>query len=257
MGQKLRRSTVSEAVILKPIGLVKSKFSQNTPAEEMRAALSQIEVDPEFEPGLLGLEAGQDVLVLFYLHKIGADEIHLQLHPRHNPENPLAGVFATRSQFRPNQIATTVARIEQIDGNKLSLSRLDAQDGTPVIDIKPYAPFFDADIGTQRFEVRESESLQACRDAIDLIDIEIIRLLGNRAKYVQQVTKFKKSVEEVPAPERYRAVLQHRRDLAVQNGLNPDVIEEMYRLLIDNFILEEIEIIRRRESDVQSAVTDS
>ena len=244
---------MSQAIILKPIGLVKSKFSQNTPAEEMREALSQIEVDPEFEPGLLGLENGRDVLILFYLHRIEAGEIHLQLHPRHDPENPLTGVFATRSQFRPNQIATTVAHIEQIDGNKLTLSRLDAQDGTPVIDIKPFAPFFDADIDTQRFEVRESDSLQACREAIDSIDTEIVRLLGNRAKYVQQVTKFKKSVEEVPAPERYQAVLQHRRDLAIQNGLNPDVIEGMYRLLFDNFILEEIEIIRHRERDNQSA----
>ena len=248
---------MSQEIILKPIGVVKSKFTQNTPPEEMREELSQIEIDPAFEPGLLGLEGGQDVLVLFYLHKIKTGEIHLQLHPRHNPENPLTGVFATRSQFRPNQIATTVARIEQVNGNVLTLGRLDAQDGSPVIDIKPYAPFFDKDILTQRLEVREADSLQACRDAIDLIDTEIIRLLGNRAKYVQQVTKFKKGVEDVPAPERYRAVLQHRRELAAQNGLNPDVIEGMYRLLIDNFILEEIEIIRRREGDDRSAINDS
>ena len=248
---------MSQVIILKPIGVVKSKFAQNTPPEKMREEPSQIEIDPAFEPGLLGLEGGQDVLVLFYRHKITTGEIHLQLHPRHNPENPLTGVFATRSQFRPNQIAATVARIEQVDGNVLTMSQLDAQDGSPVIDIKPYAPFFDMDILTQRFEVREVDSLQACRDAIDLIDTEIIHLLGNRAKYVQQVTKFKKGVEDVPAPERYRAVLQHRRDLAAQNGLNPDVIEGMYRLLIDNFILEEIEIIRRRESDDRPAKTGS
>lgn len=248
---------MSQAIILSPIGLVKSKFAKNTPPEEMRQELSQIEIDPEFEPGLLGLEAGMDVLVLFYLHKINAGEIHLQLHPRHNPENPLTGVFATRTQFRPNRIAATVAHIEQIDGNVLTLSRLDAQDGTPVIDIKPYAPFFDTDTLTQRLEVREADSLQACRDAIDLIDTEIIRLLGNRAKYVYQVTKFKTRAEDVPAPERYQAVLRHRRELAAEQGLNPDVIEGMYRLLIDNFILEEIEIIRRRESDNLPATTDS
>ena len=248
---------MSQAIILKPIGSVKSKFANNTPPEEMREELSQIEIDPEFEPGLLGLEGGKDVLVLFYLHKIKTDEIHLQLHPRHNPENPLTGVFATRSQFRPNQIAATVAHIEKVDGSVLTLSRLDAQDGTPVIDIKPYAPFFDTDTLTQSLEVREADSLQVCREAIDSIDAEIIRLLGNRARYVHQVTKFKKTAEDVPAPERYQAVLKDRRELAEKQGLNPEVIEGMYRLLIDNFILEEIEIIRRRESDSRSATHDS
>jgi tRNA-Thr(GGU) m(6)t(6)A37 methyltransferase TsaA len=91
------------------------------------------------------LEEGSEIVVLFYLHKIAPDEVELQLHPRHNPKIPSAGVFATRTQFRPGRIGVTVALIEQLRGNVLTVSNLDAQDGTPVIDIKPYASYFDTD----------------------------------------------------------------------------------------------------------------
>jgi hypothetical protein len=75
---------------------------------------------------------------------------------------------------------------------------LDAQDGTPVMDIKPYAPYFDSDTkDCSGWRCVEQDSLQACRDAIDLIDTEIIRLLGNRAKYVHQVVNFKKPAQRM------------------------------------------------------------
>jgi chorismate mutase len=180
------------------------------------------------------------VLVLFYLHRVKADEIKLQLHPRHNPANPLAGVFATRTQFRPNQLAVTVGRVEQVAGNVITISGLDALDGTPVLDVKPYHPWFDAETRQQQLEVRQADSLSACREAIDVLDTEIIRLLGHRAKYVHQVAHFKQRVEDVRAPERYKAVMRHRRELAEAAGLNPDVIEGMYKLLVDNFIKEKL-----------------
>jgi tRNA-Thr(GGU) m(6)t(6)A37 methyltransferase TsaA len=239
---------MSQPITLTPIGFVKSKFDNNTSPEEMRRELSQLVLEPELEPGLLGLEPGRDILVLFYLHRVEPAEVRLQLHPRHNPENPLAGVFATRTQFRPNPVAVTVARVEQVAGNVLTVSGLDAQDGTPVLDIKPYHAWFDAASNCQQLEVRQADSLQACREAIDGLDTEIIRLLGNRAKYVHQVAHFKQRVEDVRAPQRYEAVMRQRRELAEAAGLNPDVIEGMYKLLVDNFIKEEIELIKGREN---------
>jgi tRNA-Thr(GGU) m(6)t(6)A37 methyltransferase TsaA len=227
---------------------VSSRFGQNTPVEEMRKFPAQLLVEPEFAPGLMGLKPGQDILVLFYLHRIKLTEIQLQLHPKHNPENPLTGVFDTRSQFRPNQIGVTVARIEQIENGVITVSGLDAQDGSPVLDIKPYTAYFDADARAQQFEVRTVASLQEARDRIDLIDAEIIRLLGNRAGYVRQVVQFKRQPEDVHAPARYAEVMQGRRRLAEAAGLNPDVIEAMYKLLVDNFIQEELEILRQRET---------
>jgi tRNA-Thr(GGU) m(6)t(6)A37 methyltransferase TsaA len=60
-----------------------------------------------------------------------------------DPNNPLRGVFATRSPTRPNPIAVTSARIQRIDDNVLQVVGLDAVDGTPVVDIKSYAESFD------------------------------------------------------------------------------------------------------------------
>jgi tRNA-Thr(GGU) m(6)t(6)A37 methyltransferase TsaA len=183
---------LSEPITLTPIAFVKSQFETNTPAEEMRQHRSQIVVEPAFEPGLMGLEPGTDILVLFRFHRIEPDEIELRLHPRHDPANPLRGVFATRSQFRPNQVGLTVAHIEAIEERTISVSNLDAQDGTPVLDIKPFVPYFDTDTTQQQIEVREVTSLEEARAAIDRIDAEVIRLLGNRASFVRQVVQFKK-----------------------------------------------------------------
>jgi tRNA-Thr(GGU) m(6)t(6)A37 methyltransferase TsaA len=238
---------MNETFALSPIGVVKSQFETNTPAEEMRLHPSQIILNPELTPGLLGLETGTDILVLFGFHRVQPEEIELQLHPGHNPANPLRGIFATRSQFRPNRIGATVARIEQIEANVITVSGLDAQDDAPVLDIKPYEPFFDADVQSQQREVRQVSSLAEARAAIDLIDIEVIRLLGNRAGYVRQVVNFKKTAEEVRAPARYAEVMRRRRELAEANSLNPDVIEGMYKLLVEYFIQEEMEIVRQRE----------
>jgi tRNA-Thr(GGU) m(6)t(6)A37 methyltransferase TsaA len=238
---------MNETFALSPIGVVKSQFETNTPAEEMRLHPSQIILNLELTPGLLGLETGTDILVLFGFHRVQPEEIELQLHPCHNPTNPLKGVFATRSQFRPNRIGATVARVEQIEANVITVSGLDAQDGAPVLDIKPYEPFFDADMQSQQREVRQVSSLAEARAAIDLIDTEVIRLLGNRAGYVRQVVNFKKTPEEVRAPARYAEVMRRRRELAEANGLNPDVIEGMYKLLVEYFIQEEMEIVRQRE----------
>lgn len=234
---------MTETITLSPIGFVKSRFTTNTPAETMRPETAQIVVKPDFEPGLMGLEAGTDILVLFYIHGVKPEEIKLQLHPRHNPANPRQGVFATRTQFRPNQIGATVANIQAIEKNTITVTGLDALNGAPVLDIKPYAPYFDVDTQQQQFEVREVNSLQEARQAIDRLDAEIIRLLGNRAGFVRQVVKFKKTAEDVRAAERYAEVMRRRREMAQAAGLNPDVIEAMYRLLVDNFIKEEMEML--------------
>ena len=83
------------------------------------------------------------------LHRAEATGYELRLHPGHNPANPIRGVFATRSQYRPNFIAATVATILRIDPPQadgavtLVVTGLDAQDGSPVIDIKPHRPAFD------------------------------------------------------------------------------------------------------------------
>ena len=125
-----------------PVGWVESEFASYAPSDEMRKRPSRIVLRPEMTPGLMGLEAEQHILVLFNLHR--ATEYELQLHPGHNPENPIRGVFATRSQYRPNAIAATVADILSVEDNIIDVTGLDAQDRSPVLDIKPYPPDFDS-----------------------------------------------------------------------------------------------------------------
>lgn len=235
---------MSQTITLTPIGFVKSQLDPNTPAEVRRSHPVQLVIQPDLASGLLGLEVGAAILVLFYFHQVQPEEIKLQLHPRHNPDNPLRGVFATRSPLRPNQIGATIVQIEQIQANVVTVRGLDAQDETPILDIKPYVPVFDADVPAQQREVREVSSLAEARAAIDAIDTEVLRLLGNRAGYVRQVVNFKKTPEEVRAPARYAEVMRRRRELAETNGLNPDVIEGMYKLLVNYFIEEEMKILQ-------------
>lgn len=138
-----------EMVPVVPIGYVRSKFGGYAPSDEMRREKSEIVVHPEYADGLMGLEAGDRILTLFALHRAVDTGYELRLHPGHNPENALRGVFGTRSQYRPNFIAATVALIESVSVDEhtgrgiLEVTELDAQDGSPVIDIKQHRSEYD------------------------------------------------------------------------------------------------------------------
>ena len=132
---------MSRPISFTPIGYVESRFAEYAPSEEMQLHPSRIVVREEMAPGLMELSAGDSILVLFQLHR--AENYELQLHPRHDPSRPLRGVFATRSQYRPNRIGATVARIISVEDNILTVAGLDAQDGSPVLDIKPHSVTFD------------------------------------------------------------------------------------------------------------------
>lgn len=90
---------------------------------------------------MLGLAAGDHVLVVFHFHQ--SDKHPLQVHPRGDPNRPLRGVFATRAPVRPNPIGVTTVHIDRIEGTTLEVTGLDAIDGTPILDIKSHAPAFD------------------------------------------------------------------------------------------------------------------
>jgi tRNA-Thr(GGU) m(6)t(6)A37 methyltransferase TsaA len=136
------RSSYSKTLTLEPIGYVeRDEGSEVLRGKELREQRVRIVVNPAVADALLGLEPGSDVLVLCYFHK--SDRDVLQVHPRGNMDNPLRGVFATRSPARPNPIAVTSARIQRIEENVLHVVGLDALDGTPVVDIKSHAEAFD------------------------------------------------------------------------------------------------------------------
>ncbi len=96
---------------------------------------AKLEILPEFLEGLTGIEPGQDIWILTWLHE--SQRSVLQVHPRGDPQNPLAGVFATRSPDRPNPIGLHRCRILDIAGNCVEVAALEAIDGTPIVDLKP------------------------------------------------------------------------------------------------------------------------
>lgn len=95
----------------------------------------------------------------------------------------------------------------------------------------------------------ECNNIEDIRTAIDAIDHEVVKGLGLRAQYVKEITRFKKTKEDVQAPERQATVIRQRRAWAAEEGLDPDVVEKIYRLLIDHFVAEELKALRLVESD--------
>jgi tRNA-Thr(GGU) m(6)t(6)A37 methyltransferase TsaA len=85
--------------------------------------------------GLAGLQPGDEVIVLTWLHRARRDV--LRVHPRGNLSRAQQGVFNTRSPDRPNPIGLHRVRIVSIDGNRLRVRDLEAVDGTPILDVKP------------------------------------------------------------------------------------------------------------------------
>lgn len=87
------------------------------------------------------------------------------------------------------------------------------------------------------------------RDAIDVIDHGIVEAIGRRFDYVKAIMRFKATEDDVRAPDRYQAVLRQRREWAVEAGLDPDVIEKLYRDLIGYFIAHEMATLDGNEAD--------
>ncbi|MGZ3711458.1 MAG: SAM-dependent methyltransferase [Bdellovibrionota bacterium] len=129
---------------LKPIGLVRSTRSvvsdDNWDTETVSIELDSLEFSAE---ALAGISDFSHVEILFYMDQVDAAKIERGArHPRNNPAWPLVGIFAQRGKNRPNQIGSTICRVARVEGLSLFLEGLDAVDGTPVLDIKPWASEF-------------------------------------------------------------------------------------------------------------------
>jgi tRNA-Thr(GGU) m(6)t(6)A37 methyltransferase TsaA len=101
-----------------------------------------VEIEERYRDALLGLEGFSHVYVIWWFHKNDSPEKRriLRVRPRGNPDNPLTGVFATRAPVRPNPIALTICKITTVEGRRIYVESIDAFEGTPVVDLKPYVP---------------------------------------------------------------------------------------------------------------------
>jgi len=120
---------------LKPIGTVHNEvpFGQRPP--DWKKVLSTLQINEDFEGGLSGIEDFSHLYVLFWM---SPEEMRLHVHPRGRDDLPLLGVFATRSPTRPNPIGLSLVQLIKREGRGLQVLGLDAYDGTPILDIKPY-----------------------------------------------------------------------------------------------------------------------
>jgi isochorismate pyruvate lyase len=93
----------------------------------------------------------------------------------------------------------------------------------------------------------ECHNIEEVRQEIDEIDQAIIGLIGKRYSYIEEIIKYKSNTEEVYAKNRFDEVILRRRELAIRHRLNPDVIESMYRIMMDYFIKEQLELLKNKQ----------
>lgn len=123
-----------------PIGVVRSTRKTVTD-DAWDSEEASIEVDTTLLSGdaLLGLDAFSHVEVLFHMDRVESAKIETGArHPRNNPDWPKVGILAQRAKNRVNQIGSTVCRVRRVEGALLFVDGLDAVDGSPVLDIKPW-----------------------------------------------------------------------------------------------------------------------
>ena len=133
------------AISLKPIGIVRNEVRQPPkPPYDWDKVVSEIEIDRSLTEALDNLDEFSHIIVFYWMDKVVTNQLPTKVHPRGNKKLPLVGLFATRSPKRPNPIGKTTVRLMKRQGNILTVAGLDATDGTPVIDIKPYLPRYDS-----------------------------------------------------------------------------------------------------------------
>ena len=123
---------------LRAVGVIRSDLTNRHEAPKQGSEGAPdvwLEVHAWAKDGLLRVGVGDKLFVFTWLHQ-GRRDI-LQVHPRANPNNPLTGVFGTRSPDRPNPLGLHPVTVREIDGTRLRIGPMEAIDGTPVVDIKP------------------------------------------------------------------------------------------------------------------------
>jgi tRNA-Thr(GGU) m(6)t(6)A37 methyltransferase TsaA len=127
---------------LRAIGAVRSGVKERG-RQDSRDVVAEIEIDPALTEALDGLEEFSHIIIIYYMHE-SRQPFPMKVRPRHGTVPTPVGVFASRSPDRPNALGKTTVKLLERCGNILKVQGLDAIDGTPVIDIKPYIPQIDA-----------------------------------------------------------------------------------------------------------------
>ena len=126
---------------LTPIGIVKNGIRESR-GHYWQDVISEIIVNEDLKEALDRIEEFSHIIVLYWMHKMPQSRrLVMKVHPRKQKSLPLVGVFSTHSPARPNNILVTVVELLSREKNVLKVTGLDALDGSPVLDIKPYIQY--------------------------------------------------------------------------------------------------------------------
>jgi tRNA-Thr(GGU) m(6)t(6)A37 methyltransferase TsaA len=139
--------------VFRQVGVVRTKATDDEVKEKSEQQKATVEIFPEFQEALDGLDGFSHIFVLSYLHKLRPEQIGpLKVKPRRflraglKPEEvPFVGVFSIESPTRPNPIGLSLVKLVRREGRMLFVEGLDVFNGTPVLDIKPYTETYRAD----------------------------------------------------------------------------------------------------------------
>ena len=132
-----------EPISIRPIGVVRNGVQAPRP-DGWASLRSDVVLREELADLLDGIEGYSHIFVVFAFDRVPESELRERVRPRGDARIPEQGVLATRSQLRPSPIGLSVVRLLKRRRNILRVEGLDAIDGTPVLDVKPYFPNYDA-----------------------------------------------------------------------------------------------------------------
>ncbi|HXZ98461.1 MAG TPA: tRNA (N6-threonylcarbamoyladenosine(37)-N6)-methyltransferase TrmO [Candidatus Acidoferrum sp.] len=137
------------ASVFRPIGVIHSPLKEGVGAPIQSVAARDVEgvveLFPQYAEGLRDIEGFSHIILIYHFHLSGKSSLIVRPYL----DDETHGVFATRAPARPNPIGISVVRLARVDGTRLHVAGVDMLDGTPLLDIKPYIPQFDA-IETER-----------------------------------------------------------------------------------------------------------
>jgi tRNA-Thr(GGU) m(6)t(6)A37 methyltransferase TsaA len=152
-------------MVMKPIGVIRTPFNtlEGMPIQPVGAGQTagQVIIDPQYAEGLADIDGFSHLILIYVFHQSKG----YQLKVKPFLDDRMRGLFATRAPRRPNPIGLSVVKLLRREGNSLHVGNIDVVDGTPLLDIKPYVPAFDAPeataIGWLEDKVEHSRSMRS------------------------------------------------------------------------------------------------
>jgi len=130
--------TQPDDLVVRPLGRVVRGRAPGARDDRWEWAEAEIEIDAAWAEALDGIDGFSHIWVVWWLDRFEEPPMQRKVHPERREELPLLGLLATRSPHRPNPLALTAVRLLAREGARLRVQGLDAFEGTPVLDIKPY-----------------------------------------------------------------------------------------------------------------------